>query len=77
MKAPWQNVDIAIIGLSCRFPEAATAEEFWKNLCDSLFFRPRTCASRRRSGFGSEPQLRQSRLQIMKNSLQILGYQGN
>ena len=36
MKAPRQNVDIAIIGLSCRFPGAATAEEFWKNLCDGV-----------------------------------------
>jgi acyl transferase domain-containing protein/surfactin synthase thioesterase subunit/aryl carrier-like protein len=31
-RSPW-NVDIAIIGLSCRFPGAATAEEYWKNLC--------------------------------------------
>jgi acyl transferase domain-containing protein/surfactin synthase thioesterase subunit/acyl carrier protein len=36
MKAPRRNVDIAIIGLSCRFPGAATAEEFWKNLCDGV-----------------------------------------
>src|SRR5499427_868329 len=36
MKAPRQNVDIAIIGLSCRFPGAATAEEFWNNLCDGI-----------------------------------------
>ena len=28
--------DIAIIGLSCRFPGAATAEEYWKNLCDGV-----------------------------------------
>jgi acyl transferase domain-containing protein/surfactin synthase thioesterase subunit len=33
MKIPPRNVDIAIIGLSCRFPGAATAEEFWTNLC--------------------------------------------
>ena len=32
---PW-NGDIAIIGLSCRFPGAATAEEYWKNLCDGV-----------------------------------------
>ena len=28
--------DIAIIGLSCRFPGAATADEYWKNLCDGV-----------------------------------------
>ena len=32
------NVDIAIVGLSCRFPGAATAEEYWKNLCDGVEF---------------------------------------
>jgi acyl transferase domain-containing protein/surfactin synthase thioesterase subunit/acyl carrier protein len=31
-----RNVDIAIIGLSCRLPGAATAEEFWNNLCDGV-----------------------------------------
>ena len=31
-RSPW-NVDIAIIGLSCRFPGAATADQYWKNLC--------------------------------------------
>ena len=31
-----RNVDIAIVGLSCRFPGAATAEEYWKNLCDGV-----------------------------------------
>ncbi len=31
-----RNVDLAIIGLSCRFPGAATAEEYWKNLCDGI-----------------------------------------
>ena len=35
MNAPRRN-DIAIIGLSCRFPGAATAEEYWKNLCDGV-----------------------------------------
>jgi acyl transferase domain-containing protein/surfactin synthase thioesterase subunit/acyl carrier protein len=30
------NVDIAIVGLSCRFPGAVTAEEYWKNLCDGV-----------------------------------------
>ena len=36
MSGPRRNVDIAIIGLSCRFPGAATAEEYWKNLCDGV-----------------------------------------
>ncbi len=31
-RSPW-NVDIAIIGLSCRFPGAATADQYWNNLC--------------------------------------------
>ena len=33
MNSPSRNVDIAIIGLSCRFPGAATADQYWKNLC--------------------------------------------
>jgi acyl transferase domain-containing protein/surfactin synthase thioesterase subunit/acyl carrier protein len=33
MSIPWSNVDIAIIGMSCRFPGAASAEEYWQNLC--------------------------------------------
>ena len=33
MSTSSRNVDIAIIGMSCRFPGAATAEEFWTNLC--------------------------------------------
>ena len=36
MSSPRWNVDIAIIGLSCRLPGAATAEEYWKNLCDGV-----------------------------------------
>lgn len=36
MKSPRRNVDVAIIGLSCRFPGAATAQEFWNNLCDGV-----------------------------------------
>lgn len=36
MNSPRRNGDIAIIGLSCRFPGAANAEEFWKNLCDGV-----------------------------------------
>jgi acyl transferase domain-containing protein/surfactin synthase thioesterase subunit/acyl carrier protein len=36
MNSPGRNVDIAIIGLSCRFPGAATAQQYWKNLCDGV-----------------------------------------
>src|SRR5215470_10652151 len=36
MKAPRRNIDVAIIGLSCRFPGAATAEDFWNNLCNGV-----------------------------------------
>jgi acyl transferase domain-containing protein len=36
MSTPRRNVDIAIIGMSCRFPGAASAEEYWKNLCDGV-----------------------------------------
>jgi acyl transferase domain-containing protein/surfactin synthase thioesterase subunit len=36
MNSPWRNVDIAIIGLSCRFPGATTAEEYWTNLCQGV-----------------------------------------
>ena len=32
---PW-NSDVAIIGLSCRFPGATTPEEYWKNLCRGI-----------------------------------------
>jgi acyl transferase domain-containing protein len=28
--------DIAIIGMSCRFPGAATAEQYWKNLSEGV-----------------------------------------
>jgi len=31
-----RNTDLAIIGLSCRFPGAGTAAEYWKNLCDGV-----------------------------------------
>ncbi|HKS85686.1 MAG TPA: SDR family NAD(P)-dependent oxidoreductase [Pseudolabrys sp.] len=30
------NSDIAIIGLSCRFPGAATPDEYWNNLCQGI-----------------------------------------
>ena len=36
MSGPRRNIDIAIIGLSCRFPGAASADEYWKNLCDGV-----------------------------------------
>ncbi|HEX5211505.1 MAG TPA: SDR family NAD(P)-dependent oxidoreductase [Pseudolabrys sp.] len=35
MSGPPRN-DIAIVGLACRLPGAATAEEYWKNLCDGV-----------------------------------------
>lgn len=35
MSGPLKN-DIAIIGLACRLPGAATAQEYWKNLCDGV-----------------------------------------
>ena len=30
------NKDVAIIGMSCRFPEANNIEEFWSNLCNGV-----------------------------------------
>jgi len=36
MSVQRRNVDIAIIGMSCRFPGAATAEEYWNNLCNGV-----------------------------------------
>jgi acyl transferase domain-containing protein/surfactin synthase thioesterase subunit len=33
---PRRNVDIAIVGMSCRFPGASSVEEYWKNLCDGV-----------------------------------------
>src|SRR5215469_15812116 len=36
MKSLGPNGDVAIIGLSCRFPGAATPEEFWRNMCDGV-----------------------------------------
>ena len=30
------NVDIAVIGIACRFPGAVTPEEYWQNLCDGV-----------------------------------------
>ena len=36
MSGSRRNIDIAIIGLSCRFPGAASADEYWKNLCDGV-----------------------------------------
>ena len=36
MNSPGRSVDVAIIGLSCRFPGAATTEEYWKNLCEGV-----------------------------------------
>src|SRR5262245_1989893 len=49
MNIPSRNVDIAIIGMSCRFPGADTAEEFWTNLCNGVesvtFFSDQELAS--------------------------------
>ena len=36
MSIPQGNVDIAIIGMSCRLPGAASAEEYWTNLCEGV-----------------------------------------
>jgi 3-oxoacyl-(acyl-carrier-protein) synthase/acyl carrier protein len=33
---PFQDNDIAIIGMSCRFPGASTLEQFWNNLCAGI-----------------------------------------
>jgi malonyl CoA-acyl carrier protein transacylase len=30
------NTDIAVIGMSCRFPGANNIDEFWQNLCDGV-----------------------------------------
>jgi acyl transferase domain-containing protein/acyl carrier protein len=30
------NLDIAIIGMSCRFPGAENADQFWQNLCNGV-----------------------------------------
>ena len=29
-----QSIQIAVIGLNCRFPDAATPEAYWQNLLD-------------------------------------------
>jgi len=56
MRIPRRNVDIAIIGMSCRFPGAASAEEYWSNLCDGVesitFFSDRELL-----GAGVDPSL--------------------
>ncbi|AFY78333.1 polyketide synthase family protein [Pleurocapsa sp. PCC 7327] len=31
-----QNTDIAVIGMSCRFPGAKNVDEFWQNLCNGV-----------------------------------------
>jgi acyl transferase domain-containing protein/surfactin synthase thioesterase subunit/acyl carrier protein len=36
VNSPQRNLDIAIVGLSCRFPGAATPEEYWSNLCGGV-----------------------------------------
>src|SRR6516162_1225394 len=56
MRIPRRNVDIAIIGMSFRFPGAASAEEYWSNLCDGVesitFFSDRELL-----GAGVDPSL--------------------
>jgi thioester reductase-like protein len=32
----FEGNEVAIIGLSCRMPQARTAEEFWRNLCEGV-----------------------------------------
>jgi acyl carrier protein len=40
---PFADADIAVIGLSCRFPGAENAEQFWRNLRDGVCsIRPAT-----------------------------------
>ena len=62
MSIPRRNVDIAIIGMSCRFPGAATAAEYWKNLCDGVesitfFSDQELIGSRRRPDIGHQSRL--------------------
>ena len=33
---PQNELDLAIIGISCRFPGAANLEQFWKNLANGV-----------------------------------------
>src|SRR5215510_1725011 len=56
MSSARRNTDIAIIGMSCRFAGAASAEEYWGNLCDGVesitFFSDRELL-----GAGVDPSL--------------------
>lgn len=33
---PSESLDVAVVGLSCRFPGAKNIEQFWRNLCDGV-----------------------------------------
>ncbi|MFM5944500.1 MAG: beta-ketoacyl synthase N-terminal-like domain-containing protein, partial [Dolichospermum sp.] len=33
---PDHQPDIAIVGMSCRFPGAENIDDFWKNLCNGV-----------------------------------------
>ena len=65
MNSPSRNVDIAIIGLSCRFPGAATTEQYLEicamALSRSLSFPPGTGFGRYRPSLGCQPKLCKSR----------------
>lgn len=56
MSGPRRNIDIAIIGLSCRMPGAASADEFWKNLCQGVE-SIRTFSDRELIAAGVDPSL--------------------
>jgi acyl transferase domain-containing protein len=32
----YTGLEIAVIGMSCRFPGAATTGQFWENLCNGV-----------------------------------------
>ena len=56
------DMDIAIVGMSCRFPGACNLEEFWKNLAAGVESITRLsdeeiAAGRRASIFPEEPEL--------------------
>ena len=48
--------EIAIIGMSCRFPGARNPQEFWKNLCAGIESLTCVTAEDLRRG-GLDPQL--------------------
>jgi phthiocerol/phenolphthiocerol synthesis type-I polyketide synthase E len=32
----YTGLEVAIVGMACRFPGARNVEEFWRNLCDGV-----------------------------------------